>query len=264
MPRGDAREPRVDVRRHELKDGTVREYVGVRFYDAQGVCRRVTCASRPEAELLRAQMVVEAAAQRPGQADGSGTLGDFFPVSLADAKERLEEGTVEAYSYWWHRRVEPRFGDVPMGEITPRAVAQWRASMAAEGVGPSSVRESMFLLQANRPCPAGGSRDRRPDASTAPWTSSHHSHRTWRGGSRTRTSTVPSPRSSRAATAPGGRPTTGTTGATATSTASRSSSGSGRRGPTTCVTPSSRCSSANSAAPSWRLPTSSATHPTSR
>ena len=148
MPRGDAREPRVDVRRHKLKDGTVREYVGVRFYDAQGVCRRVTCASRPEAELLRAQMVVEAAAHRPGRADGTGTLGDFFPVWLADAKERLEEGTVEAYSYWWHRRVEPRFGDVPMGEITPRAVAQWRASMAAEGVGPSSVRKSMFLLQA--------------------------------------------------------------------------------------------------------------------
>lgn len=35
-----------------------------------------------------------------------------------------------------------------MGQITPRAVAQWRASLAADGVGPESIRKAMFLLQA--------------------------------------------------------------------------------------------------------------------
>lgn len=130
MPRAEGREPRVDVRRHGRKDGTGADYHGVRFYDAEGICRRITCSSKADAELVRAQMVVEAAAQRPGRADGSGTLGEFFPVWLADAKERPTEGTVEAYTYWWKRRVEPRFGDLPMGEITSRAVAQWRASLA--------------------------------------------------------------------------------------------------------------------------------------
>ncbi len=148
MPRAKGREPRVDIRRHRLKDGSVREYPGVRYYDPDGVCRRVTCTTVAEAELARARMVVEGDAQRPGAADGSTTLEAFWPVWLADAEQRLAEGTIETHKYYWQRRVAPRFGDHQLRDITPRAVSQWRATMAAEGVGRESIRKAMILLQA--------------------------------------------------------------------------------------------------------------------
>lgn len=148
MARPKGREPRVDIRRHRQKDGELREYPGVRYYDADGRCRRIGFASLAEAELERARMVVEGSAQRPGAVDGSTTLEAFWPVWLADARERLAEGTVEDYVYFWRRRVAPRFGDHELRDITPRAVSQWRATMSAEGVGRESIRKAMILLQA--------------------------------------------------------------------------------------------------------------------
>jgi integrase len=148
MARPKGREPRVDIRRYRLKDGTIRENPGVRYYDADGTCRRVGFASLAEAELERARMVVENGAQRPGAVDGSTTLEAFWPVWLADARERLAEGTVEDYVYFWRRRVAPRFGEHELRAITPRAVSQWRATMAADGVGRESIRKAMILLQA--------------------------------------------------------------------------------------------------------------------
>lgn len=91
MARPKGREPRVDIRRYRLKDGTIRENPGVRFYDADGTCRRVGFASLAEAELERARMVEENGAQRPGAVDGSTTLEAFWPVWLAGARERLAE-----------------------------------------------------------------------------------------------------------------------------------------------------------------------------
>jgi len=45
-------------------------------------------------------MVVEGSAQRPGAVDGSTTLEAFWPVWMADARERLTEGTVEIHEYF--------------------------------------------------------------------------------------------------------------------------------------------------------------------
>jgi integrase len=148
MPRRKGREPRVDIRRHHGKDGVVREYPGVRFYDADGVCRRVTYTSIAEAEFERARMVLAGEVERPGHPDGSTTLEAFWQVWLPDAKGRLAEGTIYDYEYLWQRRVRPRFGELPMREITPRAVSQWKASMSAEGIGRETIRKSMMLLQA--------------------------------------------------------------------------------------------------------------------
>lgn len=71
MARPRGREPRVDIRRYRLKDGTARENPGVRFYDADGVCRRVTCVSVAEAEFERARMVLAGEGDKPGRSDGS-------------------------------------------------------------------------------------------------------------------------------------------------------------------------------------------------
>jgi integrase len=148
MARRNARRPRVDIRRYTDKDGVVREYPGVRYYDADGVCRRVTCASVAEAEFERARMVLTGEAGAPASSDGSTTLEAFWEVWLPDAKGRLAENTVADYEYFWKRRVKPRFGELAMRDITPRAVSQWKASMNAEGVGRETIRKSMILVQA--------------------------------------------------------------------------------------------------------------------
>ena len=148
MSRASTRAPRVDVRSYTGKDGRRRDYPGVRYYDAEGVCRRLTCASVAEAEFERARMVLAGEAGRPAKADGSATLEAFWAVWLPDARGRLAEGTVVDYEYLWNRRVRPRFGDVAMRDITPRSVSQWKTSMSQEGVGRETIRKSMILMQA--------------------------------------------------------------------------------------------------------------------
>jgi hypothetical protein len=48
------------------------------------------------------------------------TLSSFWPTWLADASGRLAEQTLDDYEGTWGRRIEVRFGDVALGDITPR------------------------------------------------------------------------------------------------------------------------------------------------
>lgn len=145
MARPKGREPQVEVRRHRAKDGVVREYPCVRYYDRDGVRRRLRCDTVAEAELERARIAVEGA---PAPPVGLMALAEFWPVWLADARGRLAENTLSGYEYYWARELEPRFGEVALRDITPRAIAQWRGDLTAAGVGVESIRKSMVLLQA--------------------------------------------------------------------------------------------------------------------
>ena len=148
MPRKD-REPTVEVRRFALRDGGRSEVHSVRYYDAEGVRRRKSCASAEEAEFERARLALEY--RRGGALAGpreSLTLSEFWPVWRADALGRLAETTFADYEGLWARRLESRFGDVRLCDVTPRAVSQWRAEMLGTGVGREAARKSMVLLQA--------------------------------------------------------------------------------------------------------------------
>lgn len=76
------------------------------------------------------------------------TLAALWPIYHADAVARLAKATIISYDRCWVRHLAPRFGDMPMDEITPRSVAQWRADMLAKGIGRETVRRAMVLLQA--------------------------------------------------------------------------------------------------------------------
>ncbi len=78
----------------------------------------------------------------------SPTVGEFWDTYLGDARSRLARPTIESYESVYRRRVQPRFGHVPMGELRPRAVSRWRAALLADGTGAESARRAMVLSQA--------------------------------------------------------------------------------------------------------------------
>jgi integrase len=151
MPARNERQPQVEMRRRQRVDGSVEEIPTVRYWDVAGKRRRMTCQTVEEAQFECARIrlelsrgVVQAAAEvEPGAA----TLSDFWPTWLADARGRLAEQTIDDYEGTWHRRLEARFGDVALADVTPRMLAAWRGQMQADGVGREAIRKSMVLLQ---------------------------------------------------------------------------------------------------------------------
>jgi integrase len=151
MAARDARQPVVDIRRRPRADGSIEEIPTVRYYDAAGKRRRVTCRTVEEAEFECARMRLELSRGAVLEATEAEvrlpTLADFWPTWLADARGRLEVHTLRDYESRWARRIEPRFGDLALDGIRPRMVAAWRGEMQAEGVGREAIRKSMVLLQ---------------------------------------------------------------------------------------------------------------------
>ena len=144
----DPRKPRVELRRRRRSDGTMSTTPTVRWTDADGMRRRRKFDTFEEADLERARLALELA--QTGTIGGvkDNTLSALWPVYRADAVARLAKATIISYDRCWARHLAPRFGDMPMDEITPGSVAQWRADMLAKGIGRETVRRAMVLLQA--------------------------------------------------------------------------------------------------------------------
>lgn len=150
MPRKPP-EPTVEVRTYKRSDGTISQSFSVRYIDATGKRRRKTAASFAEADFERARLVLEQLGGTGDFANPAGdsgpTLAEFWPVWLADARSRLSPRTIEKHEAQWSSRVEPAFGHLPLGQIRPRLVSQWRADLLNDGVGPNAVHKAMGLLQ---------------------------------------------------------------------------------------------------------------------
>jgi integrase len=155
MPR-KRQEPTVTARSYRLADGSETTTYSVRYVDLLGRRRRASFATREEADFERARIVLELASVTtppvqqlaPRQPAGDTTLGEFWAVWLADARSRLSRKTISDHERQWRNRVAPRFAHLPLGEIKPRLVAQWRAELLADGAGPGAVIKAMVLLQA--------------------------------------------------------------------------------------------------------------------
>ena len=63
------------------------------------------------------------------------------------AQPNLARSTLKGYASIWDAHVLPRLGSVPLRELTPDVVNRFRLELEAEGVGPTSVRKSLVLLQ---------------------------------------------------------------------------------------------------------------------
>ena len=152
MPRKH-REPTIGVRRYTLADGSTTETWSVRFYDAGGVRCRRAFGTREEAEFERARLALE-------QSRGGGpafaaptserglTLAEFWPTWRGDTASRLAPSTLREYERLWDRRLRERFGPLPLDDIRPRMVSQWRTELLESGVGTEATRYAMVLLQA--------------------------------------------------------------------------------------------------------------------
>jgi hypothetical protein len=64
------------------------------------------------------------------------------------AVPNLAEWTRIGYKRMLVKHIEPRLGSLPVGEINPEIVADFRAKLEAAGVGRHSVRQSLVVLQA--------------------------------------------------------------------------------------------------------------------
>ncbi len=158
MRRVSTRAPRVEIRRRMRADGSVSEVPTVRYVNALGERKRLTCSSLEEAELGRARLALDLSRGKLPEPDHVLTVAGFWPVWRADADARLAEATLVGYDRLWRRLVGPRFGDVALADVRPRMVAAWRGELLGEGIGKESVRMAMVLLQAMSP--SSGARPR--------------------------------------------------------------------------------------------------------
>jgi hypothetical protein len=79
MPARQDRQPLVDIRRRRRADGSVEEIPTVRYWDAAGKRRRLTCETTEEAEFECARMKLELP---PGpSARGSRRMHHALPAS---------------------------------------------------------------------------------------------------------------------------------------------------------------------------------------
>lgn len=145
---GVDRQPRIELRRRERRDGAVTVTPTVRYVNARGERKRTTCASIEEAELERARLALVLSRGKVPEPDGDMTVAQFWPVWREDAGNRLAEATLRSYDRLWRRLVGPRWSHMALAEIKPRLIAAWRGQMLADGVGGESVRMAMVLLQA--------------------------------------------------------------------------------------------------------------------
>ena len=87
-------------------------------------------------------MVLEAAGGAPPPGPGAeavsvaangATLAELCPTWFADAAGRLTRTTLKEYDRVVRKRIEPRFGSLPLVAIRPRAVSQ-RIRAAASAI----------------------------------------------------------------------------------------------------------------------------------
>ncbi len=155
MPRKN-REPTLEMRRHQLADGSTSQTWSVRFYDADGARRRRSFNTIEEAEFERARLALEQArggtvpglSQTGAENETGLTLAEFWPIWRADAATRLARSTLREYERLWDRRLRSRFGHLTLDAIRPRMISQWRSELLDSGVGPEATRYTMVLLQA--------------------------------------------------------------------------------------------------------------------
>src|SRR4051794_7715443 len=155
MPRKPA-EPTVEMRHYKLADGSTTTTWSVRYFDASGKRRRIRCESAEQADYERARLVLEqfqnggAPPAVPASAVAAAglTVAEFWTSWIADARTRLHRKTIRDYERTFTKRVEPRFGSLPLDAVKPRMVSEWRAELVAEGTGPEAIRRAMTLLQA--------------------------------------------------------------------------------------------------------------------
>jgi integrase len=136
----------VSVERVERKDGSV--VWRVRWRQAgrnrSKVLGRKRDAEAFDAELVRRKRTGELAALDAGKESLAEFGEEWWRLY---AQPNLARSTLRGYASMWDAHVLPRLGSVPLRELTPDVINRFRLELEADGVGPTSVRKSLTLLQ---------------------------------------------------------------------------------------------------------------------
>ena len=77
---------------------------------------------------------------------GKRPLRDWWPDYWQNIQSNKAR-TLANYRASWTKRIEPRFGDMPVMRIKPRLIDAWIADMIAEGVSAAKAGETVGVLK---------------------------------------------------------------------------------------------------------------------
>lgn len=97
-----------------------------------------------EAEARRRNRLGELATLDAGQETLQEFADDWWRLYAAP---NLAPATLASYASLWDAHVLPRLGGVRLRDIDPQTIASLRAELTSAGVGPSSIRRVMVILQ---------------------------------------------------------------------------------------------------------------------
>jgi integrase len=139
----------IEKRRRRRANGSISVVWRVRWHDETGAERNKTFDRVADARVFEAKVrtlkrmgdLAELdAAPRPSRS--SGTSGG--PCTRS---RYLERSTQELYARMWRVHVEARLGARRLRDLTPQAIARFRAELEAAEVGPEAVRKTLTMLQ---------------------------------------------------------------------------------------------------------------------
>jgi len=105
---------------------------------------RKTDALAFEAEIRRRSRAGDLAALDTGQETLQEFAEEWWQLYAAP---NLAATTLASYACLWDAHVLPRLGAIRLRDIDPQTIARFRAELTSAGVGPSSIRRVMVILQ---------------------------------------------------------------------------------------------------------------------
>jgi len=79
--------------------------------------------------------------------DANGTVAKWAERWLEDGARRLRRNTIARYDNIWRSHIQPRWADVPIGEVRRADVLTWTNELAATNVSTSLLRHVVGTLQ---------------------------------------------------------------------------------------------------------------------
>jgi integrase len=139
----------IEKRSRRRRDGSRYVVWRVRWRDEAGAERSKTFDRAADARAFEAKLRLLKRAGALAEMDaGLETLAEFVEEWWSVyAGPNLERATLRVYAGLWNSHALPRLGHLKLRELTPQAIARFRADLEADGVGIEAIRKTMTMLQ---------------------------------------------------------------------------------------------------------------------
>jgi hypothetical protein len=139
----------IERRRRRRANGSTSTTWRVRWHDESGAERNKTFDRVADARVFEAKIRTLKRMGDLAELDaGTETLAEFWEEWWQlHAQPNLERATLELYGRMWPVHVLRRLGDRGLRDLTPQAIARYRADLEADGVGVEAIRKTLTMLQ---------------------------------------------------------------------------------------------------------------------